>query len=113
MESACDSIAAMLKELKRRLGYVVGPLIGLGAVVYFAYHTVEGDRGVLAWIKLKTEILEAELQLARVATDRQELEHRVLLLRPDHLDPDMLEERARLMLNMGRSDEVVVFDKKR
>ena len=103
----------MLKELRRRLRYVIGPVIGFGAVAYFAYHTVEGDRGVLAWIKLRTEILEAELQLAKISTDRQDLEHRVLLLRPDHLDPDMLEERARLMLNMGRPDEVVVFEKKR
>ncbi len=113
MEFVCGSIGLMLQELKRRLGCAVGPLIGVGAVVYFAYHTVEGDRGVLAWIKLRSEILDAELQLAKIATDRQDLEHRVLLLRPDHLDPDMLEERARLMLNMGRPDEVVVFDKKR
>ncbi|MBX9634324.1 MAG: septum formation initiator family protein [Magnetospirillum sp.] len=86
-------------------------MIGVGAVAYFAYHTVEGDRGVLAWIRLKNEILEAELQLAKVTTERQALEHRVLLLRPDHLDPDMLEERARAMLNMGREDEVVIFDR--
>lgn len=102
----------MLLELRRRLRHVMGPLIGVGAVAYFAYHTVEGDRGVLAWVRLKNEILEAELQLAKVTTERQSLEHRVLLLRPDHLDPDMLEERARAMLNMGREDEVVIFDKR-
>jgi len=101
----------MLQELSRRLRHVIGPLIGVGAVAYFAYHTVEGDRGVLAWIRLKNEILEAELQLAKVTTERQALEHRVLLLRPDHLDPDMLEERARAMLNMGREDEMVIFDR--
>jgi cell division protein FtsB len=101
----------MLQELSRRLRHIIGPLIGVGAVAYFAYHTVEGDRGLLAWIRLKNEILEAELQLAKVTTERQALEHRVLLLRPDHLDPDMLEERARAMLNMGREDEVVIFDR--
>ena len=95
--------------MRRRLSYILGPLIGFGAVVYFAYHTVEGDRGVLAWVRLQNDIADAELQLAKVSTERQQLEHRVLLLRPDHLDPDMLEERARAMLNMGRSDEVVVF----
>ncbi|MGE5502845.1 MAG: FtsB family cell division protein [Actinomycetota bacterium] len=103
----------MLQELRRRLRHVIGPLIGLGAVLYFAYHTIEGDRGVLAWLRLKGEILEAEMQLAKVSSDRAEMEHRVLLLRPDHLDPDMLEERARIMLNMGHADEVVVFDKRR
>lgn len=101
----------MLKELHRRLRNMIGPMIGLCAVAYFAYHTVEGDRGVLAWVQMKNEILEAELQLAKVSSERQAIEHRVLLLRPDHLDPDMLEERARVMLNMGRTDEVVVFGK--
>lgn len=80
-------------------------------MVYFAYHTFEGDRGILAWARLNNEILAAEMELATVSSERQALEHRVLLLRPDHLDPDMLEERARIMLNMGRTDEVVIFSK--
>lgn len=100
----------MSKEFQQRLRDVIGPLIGLSAVVYFAYHTVVGDRGVLAWLRLQGEIADAEMQLAKVATERQSLEHRVLLLRPDHLDPDMLEERARAMLNMGYDGEVVVFE---
>lgn len=103
----------MLQELLDRCRHAVGPLVGLGAVAYFAYHTVEGDRGVLAYFRLQNEILEAEMQLARVSSERTEMEHRVQLLNPDHLDPDMLEERARIMLNMGREGEVVIFDKRR
>ena len=100
----------MLKQLRQRLRHIWGPLIGLGIVVYFAYHTIEGDRGVLAYLRLKSQLDDAEIQLAKVTTDRQELEHRVLLLRPDHLDPDMLEERARVMLNMGRDGEKVIME---
>jgi len=103
----------MLKVIRQRLRTIWGPLIALGVVVYFAYHTVEGDRGVLAYLRLKAKLDEAELQLAKVTTDRQELEHRVLLLRPDHLDPDMLEERARIMLNMGRDGEQVIIENSR
>jgi cell division protein FtsB len=40
---------------------------------------------------------------------RAELERKVKLLRPDSLDPDMLEERAREVLNYTREDEVVVM----
>ena len=101
----------MLRDIRQRFRAIMGPLIGLGAVGYFAYHTVEGDRGVLAWMHLRDDIVDAELQLAKVTSERQQLEHRVLLLRPDHLDPDMLEERARAMLNMGRADEVEVLDR--
>lgn len=100
----------MLHDLRRRFRHILGPMIGLSALVYFAYHTVEGDRGLLAWMRLKGEITDAELELAKVTTERQALEHRVLLLRPDHLDPDMLEERARIMDNMGRDGDIVVLD---
>ena len=103
----------MLKLIRQRLRYIWGPFIGFGLVVYFAYHTIEGDRGVLAYLRLKSQLDEAELQLAKVTSDRQELEHRVLLLRPDHLDPDMLEERARIMLNMGRDGETVILENSR
>jgi hypothetical protein len=30
-------------------------------------------------------------------------------MRPDHLDPDMLEERARLLLNYGRADDYLIL----
>ncbi len=99
----------MLQDLQRRFRHVLGPMIGLSALGYFAYHTVEGDRGLLAWLRLRGQITDAELQLAKVTTERQALEHRVLLLRPDHLDPDMLEERARAMDDLGRDGDIVVL----
>jgi cell division protein FtsB len=30
------------------------------------------------------------------------------LLRPDHLDPDLLDERARAVLNLAAPDEIVI-----
>ncbi len=99
----------IFNEIRRRARHVVGPFLGLTAVVYFAYHTVQGDRGLMAWWRLNQEIKQAEESLAQIEEARDNLDHRARLLRPDHLDPDMLEERARLMLNMGRDDEVVVL----
>ncbi len=43
--------------------------------------------------------------------EQEILERRVQLLRPDSLDPDMLEERARKVLNFAKKDEVVIYDK--
>ena len=97
------------KEIRRSARHVVGPFLGLTLVVYFAYHTVQGDRGLMAWWQLNQEVKQAEETLAQLDETRTTLDRRASLLRPDHLDPDMLEERARLMLNMGRDDEVVVL----
>jgi len=98
-------------DLRRRFRLIIGPLIGASAVVYFGYHTVQGDRGLMAWWRLRHEIAQAELVLAQTEETRAGLERRVALMRPDHLDPDMLEERARLLLNMGHEGEVVVLNK--
>ncbi len=101
----------MLNDLRRRFHHVMGPMIAFSAVVYFAYHTIEGDRGVLAWLRLKTEIANAEVKLATLDAQRQELQHRVALLRPKSLDPDLLGERALAMLDLGQPGDIVVFYK--
>lgn len=97
-----------MSEIRRRLRYAVAPLVGMAAVVYFSYHIVQGDRGLIAWVHLKNEIVKAEETLAEIRARKDDLDKRVRLLRPESLDPDMLEERARIMLDMGRADERVI-----
>jgi len=41
------------------------------------------------------------------------LEHRVSLLRPESVDPDMLEEQARSRLGLTDRDEVVILKDRR
>jgi cell division protein FtsB len=88
---------------------VVGPVLGLCAAGYFAYHVMHGERGLIAWIELQRKVEAVEASLARVAAERRTLENRVQLLHPQSLDPDMLEERARVMLNYGHPDDIVIL----
>ena len=44
-----------------------------------------------------------------VAAQRDELENRVARLSSASLDPDLLDERVRAMLNYSRQDEVVIM----
>lgn len=101
---------AVWDELKRRARDVIGPVLGFCAVGYFAYHSIEGDRGLFALIRLSEQIQETRAQLEELSAERSALERRVSNLRPDHLDPDMLDERARLILNLARPDEIVIID---
>jgi cell division protein FtsB len=83
--------------------------MGAAVMVYFGYHAVQGDRGLMAWWNLRFEIERANTELAKVSTEKKVLEHRVALLRPESLDPDMLEERARIMLGaLGPNDLIIV-----
>ena len=104
-----DSRMRVMQEIRRRAHYIIPPVVGVSAFVYFAYHAIQGDRGLIAYLQLNTEIEQARQTLSEVASVREQLAREVRLLKPNGLDPDMLDERARTMLNVVRPDEVVIF----
>jgi len=76
---------------------------------YFLFHAVQGERGLVAWLVLKQEIRAAETTDAILAAEETALERRVAALSPETLDIDMVEERARIMLNYAHADELVIL----
>ena len=104
----------ILRELRRRARFIAGPVLGICAVSYFAYHAIHGDRGILALRQYTQKVGEARDRNAILLAHRAVLENRVKRLNPKHLDPDMLEERARAMVNYGYPEDIVVlFDQGR
>ena len=70
---------------------------------------IHGERGFLAYLHISKELRQAENVAAEVAAERARMERRVALLRPDGLDPDMLEEQARKHLNFGAPGDVIIL----
>ena len=103
----------LFQEMRARARYVIGPVLGVCAVGYFAFHVVHGDRGLIAWWDIKQRVAAAKQTLAAARAERETLERRVRLMNPGRLDIDMLEERARLMLNYGHADDIIILDPKR
>jgi cell division protein FtsB len=95
--------------LKRYAGQVVRPVLGALVVAYIAYHAIQGDRGLLAYFTYTQEIDRAAETLNDVRRTRKRLAHRVALLRPESLDPDLLEERARITLDVVGPNEFIVI----
>ena len=89
------------RDFSRRLKSLAAQLLGACVAGYFIYHAVQGDRGILAWLRVNQQLEAAQLELAKSGTDRAALEQRVALLNNSSLDLDMLEERARIMLNFS------------
>lgn len=85
------------------------PVLCAGLIGYFAFHLVQGDKGLFAYFSLTQQIERAEINLAEIQSERQKLEHRVALLSTEHLDLDLLEEQARLKLNVVHENDIVVF----
>jgi cell division protein FtsB len=87
-------------------------LLPLGCLLimgYFAYHAVEGDYGLFALDKLRDRTASLEAELATARAERRRLESRVALMRPESLDRDMIDERAREALNMADAKDIVIF----
>lgn len=86
----------------------LGPVIAFGVSLYFCYHIFQGERGVLSWYRLIKVVQGDEKKLTDLQREKDAIEHRVKLLRPESLDLDMLDEQARRLLNHGQSDETVI-----
>jgi cell division protein FtsB len=95
-----------------RVTAFIFPLLACGAAGYFAYHLQTGDHGLEARADLerRRQVLDGELEGLKAVRTR--LERDVALLRSDSLDPDMLDERARAILNLAHEDDLVMMKRR-
>lgn len=85
-------------------------LICILLFLYFSYHAVNGDRGFLKYVFLKKEISAAQKVADNYHHQKVKLEEKVKLLSSSSLDLDLLEERARVVLNFAGQDEFIILD---
>ena len=72
---------------------------------YFGWMYFYGTRSIGAYEATQQRVEQLEQELAAAKAARIASDKRVGLLRSESLDPDMLEEQARLLLNYGHSGE--------
>ena len=89
--------------------YVVAALF----IGYFGVNAYTGKNGINARQELDQQIADLASELARVKVERARWERRVALLQADRIDPDMLDERARQLLNYLDPHEVTIVVKHR
>lgn len=82
----------------------------LALLGFFAWHAWEGPRGFHFNEKLKSQSTQLTEDLAAIQMQRTSFEQRVALLRPESVDPDMLDEMARQTLDVARPNELIVLD---
>ena len=89
--------------------YVVAALF----IGYFGVNAYTGKNGINARQELNQQIADLASEVARVKAERERWERRVALLKADRIDPDMLDERARQLLNYLDPHEVTIVVKHR
>lgn len=84
----------------------LGSMLLLG--VYFIFAAVQGDFGVFQRVEVQAEARALQDELIHVRAEVARMENLTRRLSDDFLDLDLLDERAREMLGMIRSDEIVI-----
>ena len=85
--------------------------IGLGAaILYLGAQAVTGRQGLVAYVDLQAQERTLDQRVAALSEEEVQLRARVARLQPgEHFDRDYLDERARVTLAAGDSEEIV-FD---
>jgi len=103
---------AILLDIYVRIRRAVPLALGTLLAVYFSYHLVQGEHGLITYLQLKAQVKTIQAELHVLQAEKFRLARRVRLLRPDSLDPDLLDEQARHMLGFAHPDELVIFTDK-
>lgn len=85
------------------------PVAALAVLAYFGFHALNGELGLVGRAVIEHQVVDLESRLAVLVSEREELVARVSLLRPESLDPDMVDERARLSLNLVHANELTIL----
>jgi len=88
---------------------LVGPSIALAILAYFSYHLVNGDRGLKSYLSLKKETMERDKIVDSLSVEKEGIKKQVEGLGKEPLDMDLLEERIRVMLGLGKKKEITVI----
>lgn len=93
--------------LTRARPYLPTAIIAL-LIVYFGFHALTGDRGMLTGAARDRVLADRTARLEQLRAERRELQSRVRLLRTSNLSRDLLEERARLLLGYADPRDYVI-----
>jgi cell division protein FtsB len=76
---------------------------------YFGINAYTGEHGLIAKRDLDQDIAQLSAELETAKAERAVWQRRVSLLKSDNIDPDLLDERARLLLDDADPRDLVLM----
>ena len=98
----------MYRMIRKPLAYASSFVLLGTLVVFFGFHTIAGERGILAQPELDRRIHFAEEQLMLLSRHQTYLAHRISLMQSETLDADILEETAQAELGLYSPNDVII-----
>ncbi len=99
----------MTETLKRpAIGVVAYFALMFSLAMYFTFASVQGDFGLFRRVQIEAEAITLQAEKARLAAEVADLENKTLRLSDGFLDLDLLDQQARDILGLIRSDEIAL-----
>jgi cell division protein FtsB len=104
----------VVRTRRQRILQAMGLYAAAAALIaYFGFHAYHGEHGIHAKQQFLEQIVELNGQLTALRKEKAEVARRVSLLRAEAIDPDMLDERAREILNFVDPRDLVQILRRR
>jgi cell division protein FtsB len=95
-----------LRTILNTLGlYALAALL----IGYFGVNAYNGDRGLKATEDIDRQIAALNTDLQRLKLEHAQWLRRINLLKSDEIDPDMLDERTRALLDYADPNELIMM----
>lgn len=89
-------------------GGVIYFVVTVGLGLYFTFASVQGDFGLFRRVQIEAETHALEQERQALSAQIAELSNKSRRLSDQYLDIDLLDEQARKVLGLARSDEVII-----
>ena len=98
----------MLRAIRNRLRALAPPLVFLAITYYFGWNAVHGKSGLEAQSVQSQELAQATQRYQQVEAERAAWQTRIADLNSQSIQPDMLDEQARDVLNLANPQDMVI-----
>jgi cell division protein FtsB len=99
-----------LRTVLTTLGLYLGAALLIG---YFGVNAYTGNHGIVARQAVDAQLARLASERDALKSERQQWERRVALLKSQSLDPDMLDERARALLDYVDANDLTLLVRRR
>ena len=98
----------MLRAIRNRLRALAPPVVFLAITYYFGWNAVHGKSGLEAQAVQQVQLKQAVARHEQVAAQRAAWQTKIADLSGQSIQPDMLDEQARQVLNLANPQDMVI-----
>ena len=91
-----------------KINYFITIMVTSMLSLYFSYSALNGQYGLFNKFRYQAEEVVLQKKLNQIRTVNAQLENNVHRLSKDYLDLDLLDQQARKILGLAKSNEIII-----